>query len=751
MLPLHSPRSTRQTRSFPEKCFANRRGGRRFAWASVLLITALCGLAPTNPTAAQPAALAEATWTPLSARPDAELAAILEPLIATYPGEVGVAIKHLGTGQAFQHRADEPMSTASLIKLPVMVTAYEKISAGAATREQAIELKEADKVPGSGILTTNFSPGLRLSLRDAIRLMIAYSDNTATNLVIDAIGLDQTSAAMERLGYAHTRLHSKVYRRDTSIAPERSQRFGLGSTSAGETLDLLERLAGGQIIDQVVSEEILDHLYACEDRDKLARLLPAGVRIAHKSGYVSTARCDAGLIDGPDGRIAIVVLTENFAAGRPTAPNDASLLIANIAAATHRHFYPQAWRVDLASDPTELRNGSVGPRVEALQRALNRVLQPSPDLAVDGDFGPATESALMRYQRSVDLPATGTFDSATATKLGPLQPDSVASVNAATNDSQPVEELAESAKEQEETGDGPPAVSCRAWAVGNANTGEVLFGSDIDLPLDNASTTKLMTAWLVAEVIRQHPAAIDEVLTFSERADQTIGSTAGIEAGEQVRVGDLLYGLMLPSGNDASVALAEHFGARLNLPEAEPVLESREPSGGDAESEPETTAAEDSYERFVRGMNLAAERLGLTNSRFRNPHGLTAPGHQVSAGDLVKLAHLVLNDPLLAPIVGTRRHRGEILRPDGSRRQAVWSNTNRLLRIEGYDGLKTGTTNAAGACLVASGRRVGADGDEHRLIVVVLGASGSDARYADARNLFRWSWRQLDAAATGGE
>jgi len=713
-------------------------------------------------------------------KPSEELAAILRPLIAAHAGDAGVAIKHLGTGASFTHRADEPMPTASLIKLPVLVTAYQQIAAGELSRDQMIELRAEDKVPGSGILTANFSPGLRIPFRDALRLMIAYSDNTATNLVLDAIGLERTSAAMQRMGYANTQLHSKVYRRDTSIDPQRSERFGLGSTTATETLDLLEQIDRGLIVDREVSDEILVHLYACDDGDKLARLLPSGVRIAHKSGYVSKARCDAGLIDGPEGRIAIVVLTENNGDTRFSQQNEASLLIAELAAQTHRYFYPQAWASDSSANDTGLAIGSVGPRVESLQRTLNLRLQPSPELGVDGDFGPATEAALMDFHRSVELPATGKLDKATAERLGAdvAAPPSAADAGIATSPAEADSEPPEAdTKEREVEDDGPPAVSCRAWAIGDAATGEVLFGDDFDRPLDNASTTKMMTAYLVAQIVRKDPAALDEMLTFSERADRTIGSTAGVEAGERVLVRDLLYGLLLPSVNDASVALAEHFGDRVEIGDQTKIVEPEKAAeqgkdgeqAGEAAIDPALAKASAAHDRFILGMNHAAQTLGMANSRFRNPHGLTAPGHMVSAGDLVKLAYHVLDDPVLAPVFATRRHRGKILRPDGTHREAIWTNTNRLLRIEGYDGLKTGTTNAAGACLVASGTRLvnvggndpgnngagnngaggngaggNGEGEQRRLIVVVLGSSGSDARYADARNLFRWGWRQLE-------
>ena len=248
-----------------------------------------------------------------------------------------------------------------------------------------------------------------------------------------------------------------------------------------------------------------------------------------------------------------------------------------------------------------------------------------------------------------------------------------------------------------------------------------------------ASTTKIMTALVVLELAAKDAAALDEEVLFSPRADATRGSTAGLRAGERVPVRELLYGLMLPSGNDAAVALAEHFGGRFA-----PVRAPRpdEAAGGDSSTD------EDPLERFVVEMNRTAERLGLDDTRYANPHGLTAAGHRTSVRDLVRLAWTAMQNPKFCEYVRTRQHGVTVTGPGGYRRNVLWKNTNRLLPIEGYGGVKTGTTTSAGACLVSCGTR----GDD-RLIVVVLSSSSSDARYVDARNLFRWAWRQRSRKA----
>src|SRR5205085_1499399 len=104
-----------------------------------------------------------------------------------------------------------------------------------------------------------FSAGATFSVRDAIRLMIVYSDNTATNLVLDQIGLSATAKYMEELGFPNTQIHAKVFRRDTSIAPDRSQKFGLGSTTAADMVKLLELLHQKKLVNETACADMLDH------------------------------------------------------------------------------------------------------------------------------------------------------------------------------------------------------------------------------------------------------------------------------------------------------------------------------------------------------------------------------------------------------------------------------------------------------------------------------------------------------------
>jgi D-alanyl-D-alanine carboxypeptidase (penicillin-binding protein 5/6) len=279
------------------------------------------------------------------------------------------------------------------------------------------------------------------------------------------------------------------------------------------------------------------------------------------------------------------------------------------------------------------------------------------------------------------------------------------------------------AKSPPEKLDGPPLVSAKAWGIADGKTGKLLWGSQEALPLTMASTTKIMTAWIVLQLAAENPKALDEVVVISERAAKTDGSKAGIRAGEKFAVRDLLYGLLLPSGNDAAVALGEHFGERFR---------------GDGK------AGDDALVLFVAEMNRRAQSLKLAETKYFDPHGLGK--NQSSARDLLTLAWNAQQNAKFREYVQTRSHQCEVADAKGDKRTVVWENTNRLLGIEGYDGVKTGTTGSAGSCLVSSGRR---DGDH--LLVVVLGATSNDSRYLDTRNLFRWAWRERGQKPGGGK
>lgn len=235
----------------------------------------------------------------------------------------------------------------------------------------------------------------------------------------------------------------------------------------------------------------------------------------------------------------------------------------------------------------------------------------------------------------------------------------------------------------------PPALTAATALLVDLDSGQTLYALRPDDPVPPASTAKIMTALVVMQ-----RANMDDVVTVSSTAAATPGSRMGLVAGETLTVRELLYGLLVPSGNDAAVALAEHV------------------AGSEAE--------------FVALMNQAAALMGLTATRFTNMHGLDRPGQTTSARDLATMTRAALGYPLFTRAVSL---------PVAQVAGRTLNNTNQLLgSYPGSDGIKTGTTDEAGECLVASVTRQG-----HRLLAVVL---GSRDRYADARAM-------LDYAATG--
>jgi len=263
----------------------------------------------------------------------------------------------------------------------------------------------------------------------------------------------------------------------------------------------------------------------------------------------------------------------------------------------------------------------------------------------------------------------------------------------------------------------PEGITARAWAIADGRNGELLWGLGEDKPAKAASTTKMMCAWVVLRLAEADPGVWDQTVTYSKFAAATAGSSSKLREGESVSVAECLYGLLLPSGNDAGNALAEHFSDVLEPPTGEM---------------PKTTRS-----NFLAEMNRWAERLEMTRTVYRSPYGDggTADEFTTTPRDLLRLAFRAIQDERFRRYVGTRRHSTLVTTPDGGQREVTWTNTNQLLGEEDFDGIKTGTTTSAGACLVSSGRR----GDDH-LLVVVLGSSSSQARYTDTKAIFDWAW-----------
>lgn len=254
----------------------------------------------------------------------------------------------------------------------------------------------------------------------------------------------------------------------------------------------------------------------------------------------------------------------------------------------------------------------------------------------------------------------------------------------------------------------PPDIKAGAAVLIDAKTGQILYEKNAHTRLAPASTTKILTAIIAIESGR-----LDEEVKVSARAAGTAGSSMHLQIGQKILLRELVTGLMMRSGNDAAVAIAEYLAG--------------------------------SVEDFVIMMNSKAQSLGAYNSHFRNPHGLTAAGHYSSAFDLAWLARYAMLNPLFADIVSTRETSIDWFDQRGREHDQNLKNTNKLLwMLEEADGVKTGTTGEAGPCLVSSATR-----DNQKLIAVVL---HDHARWYDSMILLKWgftNFKLFDYAAQG--
>ncbi len=246
----------------------------------------------------------------------------------------------------------------------------------------------------------------------------------------------------------------------------------------------------------------------------------------------------------------------------------------------------------------------------------------------------------------------------------------------------------------------PPALNADSYFLMDFDSGRVLAEKDADKRVEPASITKLMTAYLVDKAIADGDVKLDDLVTISEKAWRMKGSKMFIEVGKQISVEDLMKGLIIQSGNDATIALAEHIAG--------------------------------SETAFAGYMNHQAEVLGMTNSRFENATGWPTEGHYSTAHDIAILTQAVIRDfPETYRIYKEKEYTFNSIRQ---------FNRNRLLwRDNSVDGVKTGHTEAAGYCLVASAIR-----GDMRLISVVLGADSDKARTQNSQSLLNYGYRYFE-------
>ncbi|HEX6558633.1 MAG TPA: serine hydrolase [Longimicrobiales bacterium] len=273
---------------------------------------------------------------PLSA--DAQLSRLrpqLEQRIAQHKGKVGLALIDLANGERLSIRGEEQFPSASVIKLPILIELFHQIQKGPLRLTDPITLLAADQRPGSGILQFLSTPH-QLTVGDAATLMIIVSDNTATNLILDKVGIRNVNSRLDSLGISRTRLHAKVFMgAATSVDTAGTRTWGLGVTTASDIAELLARLYRGQIVSDSASRQMVGILKDNFDDDRIARYLPAGASLANKTGSLDQSRHDCGIVFSRQKDYVLCVLTSENQDKSWRIDNDASVLIADLARMTH--------------------------------------------------------------------------------------------------------------------------------------------------------------------------------------------------------------------------------------------------------------------------------------------------------------------------------------------------------------------------------------------------------------------------------
>ena len=253
----------------------------------------------------------------------------------------------------------------------------------------------------------------------------------------------------------------------------------------------------------------------------------------------------------------------------------------------------------------------------------------------------------------------------------------------------------------------PPPIVARSWLVGDLTSGQLLVAEKADERMEPASLTKMMSAYVVFGALRDKKLTLEQTVPVSNRAWRAPGSRMFIEPRKPVTVDELIRGMEIQSGNDATIALAE--------------------------------AVAGSEEAFVQLMNREAERLGLTNTHFMNSTGLPDARHYSTAQDLYSLAAALIRD---FPDDYARYYALKEFRYNN----VTQANRNRLLWLDPtIDGVKTGHTEAAGYCLIASSKR-----GPRRLLSVLLGAPSENSRAQESQKLLNWGFQFYDAVKLYG-
>ena len=240
----------------------------------------------------------------------ARLRRTLDSLSDAHHGVVGFTVVNLETGERLSRRGDEPFPTASLIKVPIAVALMEQVATGQLSLDDRITVLRIEKVPGAGILQF-LHDGAEITIRDAAWLMLTLSDNTATNLLLSRIEIRRVWDAMEKRGLPRTKVHSKVFLRLASVAPDSSVKYGLGVSTPSEMARLFTMLADGKAVSPAADSVIMDMLDHNEDGQLLQRYND-GIRAPHKTGATDAVRTECTVFYLQSRVVACVFTRENL-------------------------------------------------------------------------------------------------------------------------------------------------------------------------------------------------------------------------------------------------------------------------------------------------------------------------------------------------------------------------------------------------------------------------------------------------------
>jgi beta-lactamase class A len=251
----------------------------------------------------------------------------LDSLATRHHGTVGYTVLDLETGERLERRGDETFPTASLIKVPVLVTVYDLVAKGTLALDDPLTVLKIDKVPGSGQLQFLHDRAI-VTVHDAAWLMSTISDNTATNLLLDRIIIRRVWDKMESLGLMHTKVHSKSFLRSASVAMDSSVKYGLGVTTPNEMARLFTLLAQGKAVSPAADSAMLDILAHNEDFSKLQRYVE-GLDVPHKTGDTDKVRTECALFP-LQSRVVACVLTKDNVDERYVTDNEAQVMMASM-------------------------------------------------------------------------------------------------------------------------------------------------------------------------------------------------------------------------------------------------------------------------------------------------------------------------------------------------------------------------------------------------------------------------------------